>query len=49
MFKKIKRLMLMVNIDEESPYILCTTRGNSVKFSEKMWLTDGIKSHEKQG
>ena len=41
--------MLMVNVDEENLYILRTTRGNSVKFSGKMWLTDGLKSHKKQG
>ena len=36
--KKNKKLIKMVNIDEENLHILKTTRGISVKLSENMCL-----------
>ena len=36
--KKNKKLIKMVNIDEENLHILKTTRGISVKLSENMYL-----------
>ena len=40
-----KRLMKTVNIHGKNLFIFCTTCGNSVKLSGKMWLM--IKSHKR--
>ena len=48
--KESKKLMKIVNTDEENLHIFRTTFGISIKFPRKVWLNNiNIKSHKKSG
>ena len=47
--EKSKKLMKIVNIDEENLQIFRTTQGISMKFSGKMYLMIILKIQKKQG
>ena len=48
--KESKKLMKIVNTDEENLHIFRTTFGISIKFPRKVWLNNiNIESHKKSG